>query len=85
MGARDVRRVVSERRPLDRPLVEGLDGHVDAAALGLPDHVRLLTGIAVGHRGDPAEAPEAERDREAKPRTRKPLDEVAMVRWGEAW
>ncbi|GAA0973358.1 Protein DrgA [Nocardioides aquaticus] len=70
---------------LDAHQFSGFDKDAVAAALGLPDHVRLLTGIAVGHRGDPAAAPEAEREREAKPRTRKPLDEVALVRWGEAW
>ncbi len=63
----------------------GFDKDAVAAALGVPDHYRLLTGIAVGHRGDPATAPEREREREQGPRVRKPLAEVARVRWGRAW
>ena len=63
----------------------GFDRGAVAAALGVPDHVRLLSGIAVGHRGDPATAPERDLEREARPRRRKPLAELAQARWGEAW
>jgi len=63
----------------------GFDRDAVAVELGVPEHYRLLSGIAVGHRGEVVDAPEAEQEREAKPRQRKPLGEVAQVRWGVAW
>ena len=35
-----------------------------AAELGVPAHVRLLAGIAIGVRGDPADVPERDAERE---------------------
>jgi nitroreductase len=55
----------------------GFDKPAAALALGVPDHVQLLAGIAVGVRGDPAEVPERDRERELRERTRRPLAEVA--------
>ena len=64
----------------------GFDKDAVAAELGVPDHVTLMAGIAVGVPGDPAEVPEAERDREAKPRRRRPLAKTAYgERWGVPW
>ncbi len=63
----------------------GFDRDAVATALGVPAHYRLLAGIAVGHRGDPAAIPDAEREREARERRRKPLTEVARTRWDQAW
>lgn len=60
----------------------GFDKPAAAVALGVPDHVRLMAGIAVGVRGDPAEVPERDREREHRVRARRPTAEVAM---GEGW
>lgn len=48
----------------------------------IPESVRPLTGLAIGYLGDPAALPEKLRDRDAGPRTRKPLSEFVF---GEAW
>lgn len=64
----------------------GFDHDAVAAALGVPDEVRLMAGIAIGVRGDPAEVPERDRERELRVRTRKPLGEIAYAgAWGRAW
>lgn len=63
----------------------GFDKPAAAAALGVPDHVRLMTGVAIGLRGDPAEVPERDRERESRPRTRRPLDEIAFVPGDQGW
>lgn len=60
----------------------GFDKDAVAAGLGVPDHYRVMSGIAVGVRGNPADVPERERDREQRARARRPLADVA---WGEAW
>lgn len=60
----------------------GFDGAAFGERIGAPAWWRVLTGIAVGLPGDPEEVPEADRAREHRPRTRKPLTEVAH---GEAW
>lgn len=67
----------------------GFDHPAVAAELGVPDHVALMAGIAIGvhledHDDDPVG--EADRERERRPRVRKPLAEIAFgARWGEAW
>lgn len=64
----------------------GFDKEGLAAELGVPDHYRLLAGIAVGVPGDPAEVPERDRDREHRVRRRRPLDRLAHgPRWGVPW
>jgi nitroreductase len=63
----------------------GFDKDAAAAALGVPDHVRLMAGIAVGVRGDPAEVPERDRDRELRERARRPLVETAYDVGWEPW
>jgi len=56
------------------------------AALAVPDHYRLMTGIAVGIRGNPAEVPERDQQREQRERSRKPLPEfVHGDAWGQPW
>ncbi len=69
----------------------GFDHASAAAELGVPDHVALMTGIAIGVHLEPDD-PRLEsvgvedRDREARPRERKPLAEMAFAtRWGQAW
>lgn len=63
----------------------GFDQAAVADGLGVPGHVRVLPGIAVGHRGDLSAIPDSEREREARPRERKPLEELALRRWGVGW
>lgn len=64
----------------------GFDRDALAAELGVPDHVRLLAGIAVGVPGDPSTVGERDRERESKPRRRRPLDRTAYAgRWGRPW
>jgi len=64
----------------------GFDHPGVAAQFGVPDHVQLLAGIAVGVRGDAAEVPERDRARELKTRARRPLSEIAFAgAWGEPW
>ncbi len=64
----------------------GFDRDAVAAGLGVPDYFRVLSGIAVGVRGNPAEVPEKDRDREQKERQRRPLAEFAYGdTWGQPW
>jgi nitroreductase len=64
----------------------GFDKEAVAAELGVPAYVRLLAGIAVGVRGDPAEVPEADAERDQRLRRRVPLSERAHGdRWGTPW
>ena len=51
----------------------GFDRDEVAAELGVPTYVRLLSGIAVGIRGNPDDVPERDREREHKARRRRPL------------
>ena len=42
-----------------------------------------IAALAIGHPGDPATLPQPYQDREAAPRTRKPLREFVMTgQWG---
>lgn len=65
--------------------IAGFDKDAVAAGLGVPGHYRVMSGIVIGSRGDPAAMPDSERDREARPRTRRPLPDVALTRWGVPW
>ena len=50
----------------------------------IPDGYDLMTVIAVGYPGDPANLPDDLRDRELLPRTRKPVSEIAFQeRWNQ--
>jgi nitroreductase len=63
----------------------GFDRAAVAAELGVPDDVRLLAGIAIGVRGDPAHLPD-QAEREQRPRERRSLEETAYgERWGVPW
>ena len=54
--------------------------------LGCPPHWRVIAGIAIGVRGDPAEVPERDRQREQRVRSRKDLAEIAYGdAWGDPW
>jgi len=64
----------------------GFDRETVAAELGVPAHVRLLAGIAVGVRGDPADVPERDAERDERVRRREPLAaRVHGDRWGTPW
>lgn len=64
----------------------GFDHDAVAAGLGVPATARVIAGIAVGVRGDPAEVSERDAEREHRVRTRRPLVETAYgERWGEPW
>jgi nitroreductase len=60
----------------------GFDHEAVHAELGVPAWYRVLTGIAVGLRGDPGEVPERDAEREQRVRHRRPLSEFV---WGDAW
>lgn len=52
----------------------------------IPEHSEALTGLAIGYAADPADAPEAFRERDEAPRTRKPLAEfVFSAREPDGW
>ena len=64
----------------------GFDREAVAAGLGVPDHFRVLSGIAVGVRGSAEEMPEKDREREQRERLRRPLAEFAYGdAWGQPW
>ena len=70
----------------------GFDHDAAAAALGVPGHVALMTGIAIGVHLGPVggdgkdDVSPADREREERARVRKPLGDIAFgARWGEAW
>jgi nitroreductase len=66
----------------------GFDHAATAADLGVPNHVELMAGLAVGRHlaGPDDRIDEADRDRERRPRVRRGLAEIAFgPRWGEAW
>jgi nitroreductase len=64
----------------------GFDREAVAADLGVPAWFRVMSGIAVGVRGNPDEVPERDREREHRVRRRRPLDEIAHgAAWGDPW
>jgi len=64
----------------------GFDTEAVAGGLGVPGHYRVLSGIAIGRRGDPLEVDERDRERERRERRRRPLaDLVHGAAWGKPW
>jgi len=64
----------------------GFDADAARAAFAIPDEVRPLAVVAVGSLGDYATAPPEIVERDALPRERMPLEEVAFVgTWGSAF
>ena len=68
-------------------LVHPMAGWKEAAlraALGLPDDFAPMAVVAVGYAGKAEELDEQTRKKDEKPRSRKPLGEIAVAeRWGE--
>ena len=61
----------------------GFDPDKARELLGIPDDIEPVTAIALGYPGDPENLPDQLREREAAPRTRKPLSEIVFVgKWG---
>ena len=62
----------------------GFDHDAVAERFAVPSHWEVTTGIAVGRIGDPASLDERSREKEALPRTRRPIREFAFTgTWGE--
>ena len=60
----------------------GVDREAVHDELGVPPWYRVLTGIAVGVRGNPDDVPERAREREQRERHRRPLTDFV---WGDSW
>ncbi len=63
-------------------MMAGFDADKAQQVFGIPQDYRAITALAVGYQGDSANLPEQLQKREAAPRARKPLQEIAF---GEAW
>lgn len=64
--------------------IGGWDADIVKQALGIPEHVRVVTLIVVGHYGDPAKLDDRTREKMAQRRERKRLVDIAYQdRWGE--
>lgn len=75
----------SARGLITHPMA-GFDVEGARAAFGIPAGVRPLIVVAAGSLGDYRLADPKIAERDALPRTRRPLDEVAFAgHWGEPW
>jgi hypothetical protein len=64
----------------------GFDKDAVARELGVPAYCKVMSGIAVGVPGDPADIPPDEVDRLHRVRRRRPLTRLAYGdRWGVPW
>lgn len=62
----------------------GFDHEAAAEAFGVPSHWAVTTGIAIGKLADPSVLDEATREKELRPRTRRPLREFVFTgAWGQ--
>jgi nitroreductase len=51
----------------------------------IPEHSEAWTALAIGYKGDSAKLPDAIKQRDLSPRTRKPLSEFVFTgKWGQA-
>jgi nitroreductase len=63
----------------------GLDREAVHVEFGMPDDVRPIVVVAIGLLGSVEELPDGLREREQRPRKRKPLSELVFTdRWGNA-
>jgi nitroreductase len=64
----------------------GWDERLIKQALAIPDEVRVVVVVALGHPGRLEDLDERTREKELRPRTRKPLTEIVFAdRWGQVW
>ena len=50
----------------------------------IPEHYEAWTGLAIGYKGDPATLPDALRERDLRPRPRKPVSQFVFTgKWGD--
>jgi len=64
----------------------GFDADAARERFAIPADYQPLVLVAVGTPGDPAALPERVRTKEIRPRSRKPLSEVAFTgTWGQPW
>ena len=64
----------------------GFDHEGVAEAFGVPEWWKIMTGIAVGRHGDPAQVDPLDAAREERERFRRPLEEIAYAgTWGTPW
>jgi len=64
----------------------GFDGKRLAERFDIPEEYTPMAMIAIGHPGDPADLPEALREKELAPRRRQALDEIAFSgRWSVSY
>ncbi len=64
----------------------GFDKAQVAQDLEVPPWFRVLSGIAVGRYGDPAQVAERDRERDQRPRVRRSLSEIVHHdEWGTHW
>jgi nitroreductase len=61
----------------------GFDHDIARKALGIPEEFAIGSVMAIGYVGDPSALPESYAKSETSPRSRKPLDEVALSAWDE--
>ncbi len=51
----------------------------------IPEHSEAWTAMAIGYKGDPAELPDALKERDLAPRQRKPLSQFVFTgKWGQS-
>lgn len=75
--------VEAQARSLIVHPMAGFDTDAAIAAFGIPDGIRPFAVVAVGSLGDYATADPAIVERDSKPRSRPPLEEMAFAeRWG---
>lgn len=74
------------RRGLSVHQMEGVLRERAAGEYALPQGFEIVTGIAIGYRGDPAAADPAIAERDRKPRTRRPLSAFVFTgAWGRSF
>ena len=61
----------------------GFDKAKARDSFGVPPEYEIGSVTAVGYLGDPASLPEAYREKELEPRTRKPVTEIVFSAWGD--
>ncbi len=64
----------------------GIDRDKARDTYRIPEGYEAVTGIAIGYRADPEILPDALKERELKPRSRKPVAEFTYSgTWGQSW